>query len=132
MLSWIMLTQVEPIRLSTGQPEPAPSVLPLWIGLVFVGVAILVTLAAWAWSIYCAKVEANPTEYAFAAMAKRLGISGGQQELLRRLAAGARTAPVALLLSDHALEVAAMCFEREHPRSRDVERVQRLCSSLTQ
>jgi len=122
-----ILAQVAPLRLITGEESaPVRSVLPLWIGLAIVLLSILVTVAAWLITVRSAHIGANAAEYAFRALARRQRVSASRQRLLRRLAACAHTSPVALLISDHALVAAMLCFERTNPGTRDLTAIKQL------
>lgn len=110
-----------PVRLITGEPpQSAQHVLPLWLGLAIISLIIAGGLLVWAAITHRAAREANPSEYAFRALARRMRLSARHAALVRRLAAGVQCAPVAILVSDHAFRAAAMCFERTSPSKRDL------------
>jgi hypothetical protein len=119
-----------PIHLITGRP-PAPTehVLSLGAGLAIIGLIVAIALAAWAVIAYRAALEKNPAEHAFRRLARRLRIPPRHTSLLRRLATEVQCAPVALLISDHALRAAALCFERTGPGKRDQANLKSLLES---
>jgi hypothetical protein len=124
-----ILSQVAPVRLTTGDDAaPIHSVLPLWVGLFIVIAAIIVTVIAWLITARNDRIEADAAEYAFRALARRQRIPKAQQRLLRRLGEVAKTAPVALLLSDHALAAAALCLARANPSKRERAALESLLS----
>ncbi len=109
-----------PIHLVTGAPPvAAPPMMPLWLGLTIIAAVVVIALVAWFVLWRRAAVENDPAEYAFRTLCRHIGVQGRRQALLRRLAATARCAPVALLVSDSALRTAALCHERSNPGRRD-------------
>jgi hypothetical protein len=109
-----------PINLVTGEPAPhAAAILPLWLGLTIIGVIVVVALVAWAALARLAAMDKDPAEYAFRLLARRLHIPHRQTAMVRKLAGMAQCAPVALLVSAHALQAAALCYEKFHPSKRD-------------
>jgi hypothetical protein len=102
-----------PVQLMTGgPPAPVRHIISLELGLAIIGAIVAVALVSWAILARRAAIERNPSEYAFRALARQLGVSHGRASLIRKLAAAAQCAPVALLVSDHALQAAIMCMEQ--------------------
>jgi hypothetical protein len=109
-----------PINLFTGEPvPPAAPILPLWLGLTIIAAIIALSLVAWAILSRLAAIDKDPAEYAFRLLARRLHIPQRQASLLRKLASVVQCAPVALLVSPHALHAAALCYEKSKPSRRD-------------
>jgi hypothetical protein len=109
-----------PVHLFTGEPTaPTHPILPIWLGLILIGAVITVALFIWFLIDRAERIDRDPAEYAFRAMARRLHTPQRHADLLRRLANCAHTTPVALLVSDHALRAAALCYEQTNPPKRD-------------
>jgi hypothetical protein len=106
-MNLLMLAAIAPLRIHTSDVEPgSASWLWLWIAL-----AVAVTLAgAWAAWRQHAQKQADPHAIAFARLAPKLGLGPRQRAQVRAMAQAAGVPPVALLLSEHAFDHAAMCL----------------------
>lgn len=107
LLATPALAAIAPLRIRTSDVEPsAGSWLWLWIAM---GLAI--TLAgAWAAWHRLAQQRMTPEAAAFAKLAPKLGLGPRQRARVRAMAHAAGIPPVALLLSEHAFDHAAMCL----------------------
>jgi hypothetical protein len=91
-------------------------------------IAAIAGLALVAWTVVARRraVERRPSEHAFRGLARRMRVSARHEAIIRRLASCAQCAPVALLVSEHALRAAASCFEKTGPSKRDTALVREL------
>src|SRR4051812_9809732 len=121
----ILLAQA-PIEIVTDQPQAAGPGFPLWPGALFLTCAALTFVLALALRARRARIEANPSEHAFRALARSLRTPAREQSMLRKLASAANTTPVTLLLSDHALSAACTSFKESSPRKRELADLERL------
>jgi hypothetical protein len=118
-----------PVRLITGEPAASVERAVSW-PMALGAIGVLVAVACFVWSAVAlrAAVAREPSEYAFRALARRLRVPARHAALIRKLASCAQCAPVALLVSEHALHAAAMCFEKTGPGKRDAALVRQLLS----
>src|SRR5262245_45131213 len=105
-----------PIHLITGEP-PAPVQHAISSPPTLVLVAAAVGIALILWAVFARRIAAKrqSPEHAFRALSRRMRLPSRHEAIIRKLASCAQCAPVALLVSDHALEAAAMCFEKTSP-----------------
>jgi hypothetical protein len=92
---------VEPIRLVTGADEVAPaSVDLLTLSLLSAGVVGLIGLVVVVVRVVLPRIsfDRDPTELAFSALARKLGLGRAQRATVRTLAEAIGEAPVALTL----------------------------------
>lgn len=87
-----------PIRLITGEPGPAVSVMGWWamVACLVVVAAVVIAMAA------RARDQRARRDLGFGLLARRLGLPRAEARALRRAAARAEVPPIALLLSDRA------------------------------
>jgi hypothetical protein len=116
-----------PIHLITGEPPaPVPHAIPWPLILTLVCAAVGVALILWALFARRLAVKRQSAEHAFRALARRLRLPPRHAAIIRKLASCAQCSPVALLVSDHALQAAAMCFEKTGPSKRDAALLRQL------
>ena len=116
-----------PVRLMTGnEPVARAGAMAWWVLPAFLVGAVVLALLTWFVIDRRARVERSPAEYAFRALSLRMGMGAWRATLLRKLAAAHGTAtPVSLLLSNHALGMAAAEFEKTAD-ARSIKKLARL------
>lgn len=116
---------VQPIQLVTGDEHGGRAW--LWMVAAAGTVAVVLSGLVWAWAVRRAAIARQPAEYAFRSLAKELGVKPGLARLVHRLSpVHTRAAPVALLLSGHALAEAITSFEQHNPSRRDRRVIERV------
>lgn len=107
----LLADQLQPIELTppTGAPGSGLWAPPLWlIGASVIGLSLLVLVAQWR-----ARRAAPVLERAFDALSRRLRIGRRRRRLLESLSRVTRVPAVALLISEHAFDRAALALDAE-------------------
>jgi len=124
-----LIAQVEgPLRL-IGDAESAPEARS-WAALALAALLVMLASSGVALVLFRrGRVLASPSEFAFRAMARRLGARRRDRRTIARLAERIDAEPVALLISPGALERAAAASpdeqSQQHPTDAAIDRVLR-------
>jgi len=95
--------QSEPLRLITGEAGGGDPARDFWLLVALLGGVFIVSSCGAAYLWWKRTLTHDPSEYAFRAMARRLGIARTDRRAIRTLAQRQGRAPVALLVSPSAL-----------------------------
>ena len=110
----MLAAQPEPLRLITTESPPTSGPGEFWL---IVGVCLLVFVVSSLGAVYLLwrrSLDGDPSDFAFRAMARRLGVSRHERRLLREIARERSIPPAALLTSPAALAETLQEARRAH------------------
>ncbi len=109
-----LAAQPEPLRLITTESAPHSSPGEFWL---IVGVCLFVFVISSLGAVYLLwrrSLDSDPSDFAFRAMARKLGVSKRERRLLREIARERSIPPAALLASPAALAETLQEARRAH------------------